>query len=122
MGTNKKPLQARSPTYDADQIQARVSLIPASAGKRAPIKHARVIKSALDKAEKSYEWLRIKASGHGFYNEENREIAYRYVLDFCMQTRASLKRLFLQFPSIEHEKTPISALLPTLEHTGIVSP
>ena len=80
------------------------------------------MKSALDKAEKSYEWLRIKASGQGFYNEVNRETAYRHVLDFCLQTRASLKRLFLQFPSIEREKTPISALLPTLEHTGIVSP
>lgn len=101
MGTNKKPLQTRSPTYDADQIQARVSLIPASAGKRVPIKHARVMRSALDKVEKSYEWLRIKASGHDFYKEENREIAYRHLLDFCMQTQASLKRLFLQFPSIE---------------------
>ena len=59
------------------------------------------MKSALDKADKSYEWLRIKASGHRFYNEENREIAYRHVLDFCTQTQASLKRLFLQFPSIE---------------------
>lgn len=78
-----------------------MSLIPASAGKRVPIKHARVMRSALDKVEKSDEWLRIKASGHGFYNEENREIAYRLALNFRMQTQASLKRLFLQFPSIE---------------------
>ena len=55
----------------------------------------------IDKAEKSYEWLRIKAGDNGFCNEENREIAYRHVLDFCQQTQVSLKRLFLQFPSIE---------------------
>ena len=57
-------------------------MIHGTADKRAPIKHAQAMKSALDNAEKSYEWLQIKAGGHGFYNEENREIAYRRVLDF----------------------------------------
>ena len=70
----KKPLQAGSSTYDTDQFKARASLIPESAGRRAPIKHARVMNSALDKAEKNYE---------------------------CLLTQVSLKRLFLRFLSTE---------------------
>ena len=82
LGADKELQQARSPTYNAAKIEANVLLIHGIADKRAPIKHAQAMKSALDNADKSYEWLQIKAGGHGFYNEENREIAYRRVLDF----------------------------------------
>ncbi|MDC3124682.1 prolyl oligopeptidase family serine peptidase [Gammaproteobacteria bacterium] len=82
LGTNLKLQQARSPTHNAEKIQASVLLIHGTADQRAPIKQVKAMKAAMDDAGKSYEWLEIKAGGHGFFDESNRELAYRRVLKF----------------------------------------
>jgi dipeptidyl aminopeptidase/acylaminoacyl peptidase len=82
LGTNLKLQQARSPTHNAEKIQASVLLIHGTADQRAPIKQVKAMKTAMDDAGKSYDWLEIKAGGHGFFDESNRELVYRRVLKF----------------------------------------
>ena len=40
------------------------------------------MKAALNRSGKTYEWLEIKGEGHGFFDEKNRELAYRRILAF----------------------------------------
>lgn len=82
LGTDEETQRVRSPTYNAHKIMGNILLLHGSADQRAPIKQAEAMKAALNRSGKTYEWLEIKGEGHGFFDEKNRELAYRRILAF----------------------------------------
>ncbi len=72
----------RSPVYNVDKIKANLLLIHGSQDERAPIEQVESLKDALDDIDKSYEWLELPDEGHGYYDENNRYMVYKKVLDF----------------------------------------
>lgn len=82
LGEDQADLQERSPAYNADKIQADILLIHGARDERAPIEQAESLKSALDDAGKSYQWLEIGDEAHGYYDEDNRRAVYEKVLSF----------------------------------------
>ena len=82
LGTEEESQRVRSPTYNAHKMTGNVLLLHGSADQRAPIEQANAMKAALNRSGKAYEWLEIKGEGHGFFDEKNRELAYRRILTF----------------------------------------
>ncbi|KAA9134082.1 S9 family peptidase [Marinihelvus fidelis] len=82
LGEDQADLQERSPAYNADRIEADILLIHGARDERAPIEQAESLKSALDDAGKSYQWLEIGDEAHGYYDEDNRLAVYEKVLTF----------------------------------------
>lgn len=72
----------RSPVYNVKKIKANLLLIHGSKDERAPIEQVESLKDALDDIDKGYEWLELPDEGHGYYDENNRYIVYKKVLDF----------------------------------------
>ncbi len=82
LGEDQADLQRRSPAFNAGNIQAEILLIHGARDDRAPIEQAESLKSALDDAGKSYQWLEIGDEAHGYYDEDNRRAVYEKVLAF----------------------------------------
>jgi dipeptidyl aminopeptidase/acylaminoacyl peptidase len=82
LGSDEAQLKAYSPVYQVQKLQAEVLLAHGKRDKRAPLEHALKLKTAMDKAGKSYEWLEFNDEKHGFYSPQNREIYYRKLLGF----------------------------------------
>ena len=82
LGTEEESHRVRSPTHNAHKMEGNILLLHGSADQRAPIEQADAMKAALNKSGKTYEWLEIKGEGHGFFDEKNRELAYRRILTF----------------------------------------
>jgi len=52
------------------------------ADERVPVRNARVLRAALEKSGKRFEWLVKPREGHGFYSEANRAELYRRMQQF----------------------------------------
>ena len=95
LGTDVELQEQRSPAFNAEKIQANVLLIHGKADRRVPINQAKAMKTALDKAGKDYQWLQIDAGGHGYFDDQNREIVYRRILEFLEQNIGSSKQVLV---------------------------
>ena len=82
LGTDEDMLRARSPTYNAERIKARVMLIHGKLDERAPYAHARRMRKALIDAGNPPVWLIENREGHGFQDEDNRLDMYTALLGF----------------------------------------
>lgn len=82
LGDDMEDLKRRSPVYNADKIKVPVLLLHGKDDERAPIEHANRMRAALEKAGNAPEWMTEWGEGHGFFNEKNREVAYKKMLDF----------------------------------------
>ena len=82
LGSEQTQLDAYSPVNQVAKLKAKVLIAHGKRDKRAPLEHAIRLKSALDKAGKTYEWLEFNDETHGFYSPENRELYYRKLLQF----------------------------------------
>ena len=103
LGTDVELQKQRSPAFNAEKIKANVLLIHGKADRRVPISQAKAMKSALDRVGKDYQWLQIDAGGHGYFDDENREIVYRQVLQFLEQNiGASRKAPVHEYSSAEN--------------------
>lgn len=75
-------LDAFSPARHVDKIKAELFIVHGEQDERAHYDHALLLKSKLDEAGKSYEWMTRAEEGHGFYKEENRQALYEAILTF----------------------------------------
>ena len=71
IGTGDANIKAISPIYHLDQFNVPVLIVHGEKDERVPIKNAKELRDALDKAGKPYEWLVKPKEGHGFYSEAN---------------------------------------------------
>lgn len=82
LGTDEAELKANSPSQLADQIRAKVFLIHGGRDERVPIKHAELMRDALEAAGNPPEWYVEDAEGHGFSTEAAQEKLYTRVDGF----------------------------------------
>ena len=85
LGTDAAELSRYSPVQRAAAIKAGVLLIHGGKDKRAPEKHALLMKAALEKAGHPPEWYYVDYEGHGFYDTENQAEVYRRLEKFFAQ-------------------------------------
>lgn len=85
LGEDEAMLKANSPTSRAKDITANVMLIHGTADRRAPIKHAIKMRSALKSAGNEPEWVKYGDTGHGVWDEEKRLDLYAKLLGFFDQ-------------------------------------
>lgn len=74
--------RAISPLYQLDKLNVPVLIAHGEDDPRVPYENAKVLRSALEKAGKPYEWLSKPKEGHGFYTEEDRADMYRHMQAF----------------------------------------
>jgi dipeptidyl aminopeptidase/acylaminoacyl peptidase len=87
LGENEQELLANSPTQFADRIKAKVLLVHGLRDNRVPIKHAEMMRSALEKAGNKPEWYVEREEGHGFVLEANNQTLLERIdgfLNGCM--------------------------------------
>ena len=72
----------QSPMRHLDKLKAPMLIVHGGLDRRAPIRHAKHLRDALEKRDHPHEWLVKNTEGHGFYRTENRVIYYDTLLDF----------------------------------------
>ncbi|MFS1702452.1 alpha/beta hydrolase family protein [Alteromonas sp. AMM-1] len=82
LSKDEDKLDAFSPARHVDKIKAELFIVHGEQDERAHYDHALLLKSKLDEAGKSYEWMTRAEEGHGFYKEENRQALYEAMLTF----------------------------------------
>jgi dipeptidyl aminopeptidase/acylaminoacyl peptidase len=85
---DRDKMRAVSPLYHADRIQAPLLLAYGAADERVPLVHGKKMRSALDKYDKTYEWVVYNDEGHGFNKLENKIDFYRRVDVFLAKNLA----------------------------------
>lgn len=85
IGTDKDELYAYSPVNFADKIKAEVMLIHGNKDIRVSVKNSEKMKANLEAAGKKVEYLNFSKSGHGVYNEAEREDLYSNLIRFLEQ-------------------------------------
>lgn len=71
IGEDPAELARFSPASQAAKITSPVLLVHGGKDKRAPLKHAELMREALTKAGHPPEWLMMPNEGHGFYDTKN---------------------------------------------------
>lgn len=71
IGLDDATLKAISPLYHVDALNVPVLIVHGEKDPRVPVKNAEVLRDALQKSGKPYEWLVKPKELHGFYSEEN---------------------------------------------------
>ncbi|WP_168190701.1 alpha/beta hydrolase family protein [Salinimonas iocasae] len=82
IGTDQKQLADFSPVNHVQSIGGPVLIAHGKRDRRVPFEHAERLKTALDNAQKSYEWFVRDEETHGFYDENNRAEYYSEVAKF----------------------------------------
>lgn len=77
VGKDDAELAANSPTTLAARIKAPVLLVHGEIDERTPLAQARAMKSALEAAGNTPEWLVVPREGHGFHDDGNNAAFYR---------------------------------------------
>ncbi|MBT4518898.1 MAG: prolyl oligopeptidase family serine peptidase [Halieaceae bacterium] len=85
MGTDPDKLKRTSPAHGVDAIKAAVMIVHGGQDLQAHYKNAYILRDAMKKAGKPYEWAFYPKEGHGFMNEDNR-------LDFRQKMLAFLAK------------------------------
>lgn len=85
IGKDEAQLKAYSPVHQVDKLKTTLLIAHGQKDKRAPMEHAERLKTALDKAGKSYQWLEFNDEAHGFYAPQNQELYFRAVQKFLSE-------------------------------------
>lgn len=72
LGDDQEELKKYSPNYHADKIKVPVFIVHGADDRQVPLIHAELMREALDKHKKPYEWLVKTSEGHGFVQPANR--------------------------------------------------
>ncbi|MCW9016993.1 MAG: prolyl oligopeptidase family serine peptidase, partial [Kangiellaceae bacterium] len=81
-GSDDKLLKSESPLTYIDKLKIPVFIVHGGEDKRVPPEQAHLLREALEKRNKPFEWMFKDKEGHGFYNQENREEFYKRTLAF----------------------------------------
>lgn len=82
IGVEPALLQAHSPVNHVHKLKANLLIAHGKKDERAPYDQALSLKTALDKAGKSYQWLDFNDESHGFYSEQNQQVYFSKVQAF----------------------------------------
>jgi dipeptidyl aminopeptidase/acylaminoacyl peptidase len=82
LGTDEAALRAISPAHNAQKLKLPVLLVDGSEDRVAPLKHAKLLRDALEEAGNPPEWLVETGESHGFYALEAKERLYGRLLAF----------------------------------------
>lgn len=82
VGRNDEELAAQSPINYIDKLKAPVFIVHGEEDTRVPFSQAKMLRAALDKSGKPYEWLSEPREWHGFYLEKHRVEFYEKLLAF----------------------------------------
>ncbi|WP_337840805.1 S9 family peptidase [Rheinheimera sp.] len=85
LGTDPAKMRAFSPAHNASSIKAPLLVIHGKHDKRAPYSQAQALRTALDKHNKTYQWLEFDDESHGFYDPQNRAQYFHAALSFLQQ-------------------------------------
>ena len=75
-------MRAQSPAWNAGKLDLPIMLVHGREDRQADYGQALAMRDALDKANKSYDWVVKRGEGHGFFNPENRKEMYSLMLEF----------------------------------------
>lgn len=82
LGKDPSELNDYSPVHRVASLKTPLLLAHGTQDKRAPMAHAEALREALDKQNKTYQWLEFKNERHGFYDPENRQHYFQQVTEF----------------------------------------
>lgn len=82
LGTDAADLRQRSPADNVDRIKADLMIVVGGRDERVPPSQAQALRRALDKTDRSYQWLMKDSEGHGFYRTDNKVELYTDLLAF----------------------------------------
>lgn len=85
LGTDPVDLAARSPVNGVSKIKAGLFIAHGGQDDRAHPEHFRLLRRALDEADKPYQWHFEEKEGHGYNDVENRIELYDKALAFFAQ-------------------------------------
>ncbi|TBR40156.1 MULTISPECIES: alpha/beta hydrolase family protein [Dyella] len=71
LGDDIAKLTDMSPVTHVDKIKVPLLIVHGEDDQTVPFSQAKILRSALDKAGKQYEWFTKAGEGHGFYDEKN---------------------------------------------------
>ncbi len=83
--TDREKMRAVSPIRHADRIRAPLLLAYGSSDQRVPLVHGNEMRSALERADKPYEWVVYSDQQHQYFSPENRDDFYRRVDAFLLK-------------------------------------
>lgn len=82
LGVDEAKLREFSPVNNVANLNAPVLIAHGEKDRRAPFSHAKALREAMEKADKSFEWFVRSTETHGFYDVENRTAYYEKVAEF----------------------------------------
>lgn len=82
IGRDDEELEAYSPVNHVASLKTPILIAHGKQDERAPFKHARLLRRALEQHNKEYEWFVKKREAHGFYDNENRVEYLKTALKF----------------------------------------
>ena len=85
---DREKLREVSPLYHVERIQAPLMLAYGAADVRVPLIHGNRIRRALERNNKSYEWVVYNDEGHGFNKLENKVDFYQRIDAFLAKNLA----------------------------------
>ncbi|MBD3649288.1 MAG: S9 family peptidase [Pseudomonadales bacterium] len=71
IGRDEKQLKEFSPVHQVARLQTPVFIAHGKRDERAPYKHAKELRKALEEHDKEYEWFVKGGEAHGFYDDQN---------------------------------------------------
>jgi len=85
LGDDPADLRARSPVNHVQKIRAPVLLVHGKEDWQADYRQATEMKKALERNGKQFDWMTLRAEGHGVYDEASRREVYERILSFLGQ-------------------------------------
>ena len=83
--SEREMLEAISPINHVEKIQAPIFIVHGRRDPRVVMEHANKLRKAMEKHDKSYEWLVKNNEGHGFRKQENRIELYTQLEKFLAE-------------------------------------
>lgn len=81
LGDDEEQRRHSSVTY-LDKLKAPVLIAHGTDDKRVPFSQAKILRKAMEKHGKPYEWAEYDGEGHGFYKEKNHEDFLKRSIEF----------------------------------------
>lgn len=79
---DEKAMAEQSPITYIERLKAPVLIAHGTDDKRVPFSQAKILRKALEKHDKKYEWVEYDGEEHGFYKEANAEDFLKKSIDF----------------------------------------
>jgi dipeptidyl aminopeptidase/acylaminoacyl peptidase len=82
LGSDEKVLAEQSPITYIETLKVPVLIVHGTEDKRVPFSQAKLLRKALEKHGKTYEWLEFDGEEHGFHKDENHTVFLNKLVEF----------------------------------------